>query len=152
MPGGSSEQVRAVAAEKYVEPALRAGKTRFSVAVRDVIQDLVAQGFPPANTPQVCSALRKKDFLHSYGIEIEGIDGPPSKTSTTVVYRYRKTSQMKTTRPEIEIGTSAEREDSDAWVQRVTKNIRGILKDEIAEMGGAEGFMRWVRAEDEELE
>jgi hypothetical protein len=152
MRGGSSEQVRAVAAEKYVEPALRAGKTRFTVAVRDVIQDLVAQGFPPANTPQVCSALRKKDFLHTYGIEIEGIDGPPSKTSTTVVYRYRKTDQMKPKGPEIEIGTSADGEDPDVWVQRVTRNIRGILKDEIAEMGGAEAFIRWVRSEDENPE
>jgi hypothetical protein len=150
MGGGSSEQVRAVAAERYVEPALRAGKTRFTVAVRDVIQDLVSQGFPPANTPQVCSALKKKEFLQTYGIEIEGIDGPPSKTSTTVVYRYRKTDQFKTAGPETEIGTTVDREDPDVWVQRVTKNIRGILKDEIAKMGGAEAFIRWVRSEDEE--
>src|SRR6266567_4694589 len=147
MPGGSSEHVRAVAAEKYVEPALRAGKTQFSVAVRDVIQELVLQGFPPANTPQVCSALRKKDFLSTYGIEIEGIDGPPSKTSTTVVYRYRKTEQSRAAGPEIETRTAADREDPEVWVERVTKSIRGILKDEIAEMGGAEAFIRWVRSE-----
>src|SRR5580658_8559469 len=51
-----SDQVRAVAGAKFVRPALAAGKIRFSVAVRDVLKDLVADGFPPANTPQVCSA------------------------------------------------------------------------------------------------
>ena len=89
MSHGLSEQVRAVASEKYVHPALRAGKTQFSVAVRDLLQDLVSQGFPPGNTPQVCTAIQAEKFLRTNGLEIEGIDGPPSKKSTTVVVRYR---------------------------------------------------------------
>src|SRR6202012_990111 len=86
---GSSDQVRALASEKYIGPALRAGKRSFSVAVRDVLQDMVARGFPPANVPQVCSALWKPGFLTEHGIEIDRIDGPPSKTSTTVIFHYR---------------------------------------------------------------
>ena len=89
MNRGSSDQVRAIAKEKYVKPALDSGKTRFAVAVKDLWEDLVALGFPPANVPQVCTALRKKEFLRENGLEIEGIDGPPSKQSTTVVVRYR---------------------------------------------------------------
>jgi len=152
MSGGSSERVRAVAAEKYVEPALRAGKTRFTVAVRDVIQDLVSQGFPAANTPQVCSALRKKDFLRAHGIEIEGIDGPPSKTSTTVVYRYRKAGHARPAGTGAEILSAVGQEDPNVWARRATENLRGILKDEIAQMGGAEAFMRWVRSEESDPE
>jgi hypothetical protein len=153
MRHGSSEHVREVALEKYVKPAIRAGKTHFSVAVKDVIQDLASQGFPPANTPQVCTALRKKTFLRKNGIEIEGIDGPPSKTSTTVVYRYRLAKQegqgenppaMDASRPQ------SEKEDSDAWALRVTEKIRGLLKDEFAEYGGGESFLRWVRSENED--
>ena len=30
---------------------------------------------------------------------------------------------------------------------RLTEKIRGILKDEIAEFGGAEAFIRWVRSD-----
>lgn len=152
MRAGSSEQVRAVASEKYVKPALRAGMTRFSVSVKDVMQDLVSKGFPPANTPQVCSALRKKEFLRSHGIEIEGIDGPPSKMSTTVVFRYRLANQRggknSELLPSAAIEPSSVREDSDVWAQRVTGKIRGLLKEEIAQLGGTEAFIRWVRSED----
>lgn len=156
MRGGSSEQVRSVASEKYVKPALREGKTRFSVAVKDVMQDLVSRGFPPANTPQVCSALRKRDFLRNHGIEIEGIDGPPSKMSTTVVFRYRVANEREGMKSRsFPLGVSEahlEKEDPDIWAQRVTGKIRGLLREEIAQLGGAEAFMRWVRSEDEDSE
>jgi len=153
MRGGSSEQVRSVAFEKYVKPALREGRTRFSIAVKDVMQDLVSKGFPPANTPQVCSALRKKEFLQNHGIEIEGIDGPPSKMSTTVVFRYRLANQRGGRNREPFVSAASElrlEEDPDVWAERVTGKIRGLLKQEIAQLGGAEAFIRWVRSEDED--
>jgi hypothetical protein len=152
MQHGSSELVRSVASEKYVKPAIRQGKARFSIAVKDIIQDLAAEGFPPRNTPQVCSALRKKAFLKGHGIEIEAIDGPPSKTSTTVVYRYKladsRGSEGSADSPGGELGTQQDREDSDAWAFRVTEKMRGLLREEIAQFGGTEGFIRWVRSED----
>ncbi|MGB0063762.1 MAG: hypothetical protein WBP85_04885 [Terracidiphilus sp.] len=156
MQRGSSELVRAVASEKYVKPAIREGKVRFSVAVKDVIQDLAAEGFPTGNTPQVCSALRKKAFLRSHGIEIEGIDGPPSKTSTTVVYRYRLVDSRGLERStDISRGELESRqapEDADAWAFRVTEKVRGLLREEIAQFGGTDAFIRWVRSEDEDGE
>jgi hypothetical protein len=156
MNRGSSDQVRAIAKEKYVKPALDSGKTRFSVAVKDIWEDLVAQGFPPANVPQVCTALRKKEFLRENGLEIEGIDGPPSKQSTTVVVRYR-VSGIKSLAQGMERApdnkpTVADGETPEQWALRVTDKIRGLLKNEIAEMGGAEAFIRWVRSEDEDDE
>lgn len=155
MQKGSSEQVRAVASEKYVQPALRAGRTHFSVAVRDVIRDLVSQGFPPTNTPQVCSALRKKEFLQKHGIEIEAIDGPRSKSSSTVVYRYRLARHrpgIPVDHPDVHREDNREIEDPELWANRVTEKIRGILKNEIAGFGGTEAFIRWVRSEDGETE
>jgi hypothetical protein len=160
MRHGSSDQVRAVALEKYLGPALRAGKKQFSVAVKDVLQDLVAQGFPPGNTPQVCTALRKKEFLREHGLEIAGVDGPPSKMSTTVVVRYRLANRglqsnqnanlmERTTAPEGE-GMDHGQETPEEWAHRLTGKLFGLMKDEFAAFGGGEAFLRWVRSEDED--
>ena len=155
MSHGSSEQVRAVALEKFMQPALRAGRTHFSVAVKDLMENLAAQGFPSGNTPQVCSALRKKAFLREHGLEIEGIDGPPSKMSTTVVVRYRVVhpgaQSIDKSNPMAREPKQPDQEDPDAWAQRLTERLRGLLKEELAEYGGGEGFMRWIRSEDEEV-
>jgi hypothetical protein len=154
MNRGSSEQVRLVACENYVLPAIRSGKTRFSVAVKDLKQDLVSQGFPSGNTPQICSALQAKSFLRENGLEIEAVEGPPSKQSTTVVIYYRVTdtvrnSVAKRALPEIE---HAEKRDEtpEARALRLTEKLRGLLKEELAAYGGGEAFLRWVRGYDEE--
>jgi len=153
MNQGSSEQVRAVAVERYIMPALHSGKTEFSIAVKDLMGDLVAQGFPPANTPQVCTALRKKEFLRENGLEIEAIDGPPSKMSTTVVVRYRVAKPADLSNvidtPGRTDATTAE-ESPEARALRLTEKLRGLLKEELAEYGGGEAFLRWVRGYDEE--
>lgn len=154
MGRGSSDQVRAVALERYLMPALRAGKKQFSVAVKDVLQDLVAQGFPAGNTPQVCTALRKEAFLRQHGIEIDHIEGPPSKMSTTVVFHYRAANPN----PQSAAGVSAsggnqgapDQEDQSARAFRLTEKLRGLLKEELAEYGGGEAFLRWIRSEDED--
>ncbi len=153
MNRGSSDEVRALASERFVQPAIRAGKTSFSVAVKDVIQELVSRGFPPGNTPQVCTALRKKEFLRKQGIEIEGIDGPPSKMSTTVVYRYRVTPAAESKTPPSQVEQLPKSEETpEEWAHRLTGKLFGLLKDELAEFGGGEAFLRRVRSEDEDAE
>jgi len=154
MGQGSSEQVRAVALERYVGPALLAGRTRFSVAVKDLMHDLVATGFPPGNTPQVCTALRKKAFLRENGLEIEEIVGPPSKQSPTVVVRYRVANPVVKPnpgkRPPENAVAEASEETPEEWAHRLTEKMSGLLKEELAEYGGGEAFLRWVRGYDEE--
>ncbi|MGA3102518.1 MAG: hypothetical protein ABSD61_11710 [Terracidiphilus sp.] len=154
MNQGLSNQVRAVAKAKYVEPALRSGKKEFSIHVREIREDLATQGFPISHVPQICSALRTSRFLRENSLEIESIEGPPSKTSPTVVFHYR----VANPRPESSarttfsgaIQTEESGETPDQWALRVTDKIRGLLKNEIAEMGGADGFIRWVRSDDED--
>jgi hypothetical protein len=154
MQRGSSDQVRALAVEKYLEPAFRAGKHQFSVAVRDVLHDLVAKGFPPANIPQVCTALRKETFLRQHGIEIDHIEGPPSKMSTTVVFHYRtvdpKVHGSGEGRSVDKIPVDSDGEDPSAKAFRLTEKLRGLLKEELAAYGGGEAFLRWIRSEDED--
>jgi hypothetical protein len=154
MHHGLSDQVRSVAEEKYVHPAIQAGKDHFSIAVRDLMDILHAQGFPARNWPQICTAIQTDKFLRTNNLEIESVEGPPSKQSTTVVVRYRvtgnKTRVLSETTPQRARIPEAREETPDEWAFRVTEKIRGILKDEIAQFGGAEGYIRWVRGYDEE--
>ena len=150
---GLSDLVRTVAIEKFVQPAVRMGKTRFSVAVRDLMRDLRMQGFPERNWPQVCSAIQAEKFLRANGLEIEGVDGPPSKKSTTVVVRYRVVNQNhpgKTIQQSPQPPKDVNQESPEDRARRLGAKLRGLLKDELQEYGGGEAFIRWGRGYDEE--
>lgn len=41
-------------------------------------------------------------------------------------------------------------ESSEERAYRLTESLRGLLREEIAERGGAKAFVRWVRSEDED--
>jgi hypothetical protein len=151
---GLSDRIRALARAKYVDPALRAGKGQFSIRVRDLLGDLHAEGFPARHTPQICTALQTSKFLRENGLEIEEVEGPPSKMSPTVVVRYRVANprvQSGDTRNPLEKREVARHEeDPAARALRLTEKLRGMLKEELAEYGGGEAFLRWVRSEDED--
>jgi len=155
MNHGLSDQVRAVALEKYVHPAVRAGKERFSVAVRDLMQDLQTDGFPARNWPQVCSAIQAEKFLRANGLAIDAIDGPPSGLSTTVVVHYRVAnpdlhSKLIGTLSKSEHDKQQEEESPEEWAHRLTGKLFGLMKDEIASFGGAEALIQSVRSEDKD--
>lgn len=154
MSRGLSDKVRRMASEKYVKPAILTGKVLFSIRVRDLLGDLQAEGFPAGHTPQICSALQTAKFLHENGLEIESVEGPPSKMSPTVVVRYRvadfKAHMASSPSPSEDQDSTTHEETPEEWAHRVTEKIRGLLKEELAEYGGAEGFIRWVRGYDEE--
>jgi len=150
---GLSERIRTLAKAKYVQPAVLGGQDVFSIRVKDLLNDLQAEGFPGGHTPQVCSALKTGKFLRENGLEIESIDGPPSKMSPTVVVRYRVTKHMQQSRA-AELSSEerpvAAPETPEARAHRLGDKLRGLLKDELAEYGGGEAFIRWVRGYDEE--
>jgi hypothetical protein len=150
---GSSDLVRSVTVENYVRPAILAGKTRFSVSVRDVMKDLQGRGFPAGNFPQVCTAIRTGKFLKENGLEIEGIDGPPSGLSTTVVVRYRVSnpaSMAESSVPSPPTPDNGQPETPAQRAVRLMEGLRGLLHEEYKEYGGGEAFLRWLRSEDEE--
>jgi len=146
---GLSQRIREIAKQKYIFPAIKAGKTTISLRVRDLIEDLRQEGISPdQKTPQFCTAIQKPGFLRENGLEIVDVDGPPSKLSTTVVVHYRLLPDEKRNAyvgvPQGIAETPAEK------AFRLTEKLRGLLKDEIAAYGGAEGFMRWVRSDEDE--
>jgi hypothetical protein len=155
MTTGLSERIRALAQTRYVAPALIAGKHQFSIRVRDVLNDLECEGLHGGGrTPQVCSALQTAKFLRANRIEIESVEGPPKKQSPTVVVHYRVVGQSAGSTAaqgqQRENQPAQPTETPEEWAHRVTGKIRGILKDELAEYGGGEAFLRWVRGYDDE--
>jgi hypothetical protein len=153
MNQGLSDEVRKKARAKYVQPALRAGKPELSIAVKDLLEDLIEDGFPARNVPQVCTALKSGKFLRDNGLSIIGVDGPPSGMSTTVVVRYRvgganmEANAKKSPQNAKEFSSAEEAPVEKA--KRLTEKLRGLLKQELAEYGGGEAFLQWVRSEDE---
>jgi hypothetical protein len=146
MNQGLSNQVRAVAQTKYVEPAIRSGKREFSIPVKDLREHLKAEGFPGRHTPQICSALQTAKFLRENGLEIEKVIGPPSRMSSTVVVRYRVADSP------IRVGVGKTQEAAEQMKKDeedpAARSIR--LTEELAAAGGGEAFLRWVRSEDED--
>jgi len=153
---GLSDKVRAQAKVSYVNPAAAKGRNSFSISVKELLRKLEGEGFPDNHARQVCTALTGGKFLRENSIQIEAIDGPPSKTSTTVVVHYRfAASEAKVNEGVLPLGKdSAERaqETPEQWAHRVTGKISGILKDELKEYGGGDAFIRWVRGYDEDEE
>ncbi len=151
---GLSDQVRSVAVRRYVQPAVRAGKTKISIAARDLMEDLRPKGFPDKNWHQICSAIQAEKFLRANGLEIEGVDGPPSRTSSTVVVHYRLAGPVESTGEKApqdqEAAASLTGETPEEWAHRMTGKLFGLMKEEFAAFGGGEAFLRWVRSEDED--
>jgi hypothetical protein len=136
-----------------LEPAIRAGRTRISVSARDLMDELRPMGFPDKNWHQVCSAIQAEKFLRANGLEIEEVDGPPSKTSSTVVVHFRLTGARESgieKAPGERSDDASPNETPEEWAHRVTGKLFGLMKDEFAAFGGGEAFLRWVRSEDED--
>jgi hypothetical protein len=141
-----SDRVRGIVIEKYVKPALSAGNTRLSIRARDVLKDAEAsEDFPRGRTPLICNVLQSNKLLSEAGLELDRVEGPPSRQSRTVVVHYRVAGPARAAAdPERVRETPAER------AHRLTEKLRGLMKDEITAHGGAEGFIRWVRSDEEE--
>lgn len=152
---GSSDQVREVAYELYVKPALHSGQLEFAIPVRPLLDELESKGFPRANVPQVCSAVQTSKFLRQHGLELQSVEGPPSKMSTTVVFHYRVASRplSSVARPLVGAEAAAKMEEggetSSERAARHAQKLKGLLKYELAQYGGGEAFLKWVRSDED---
>jgi hypothetical protein len=154
-----SDRIREIIREQYVLPAIHAGKTRLSIKAGDVLKEAEKNpNFPRSRTPMICKVLEGKKLLNENSLEIESIEGPPSRQSRTVVVHYRvnlegrkpksDSSDMKTTYSD-QAGVP---EDSAAWAKRVTGKLAGLLKEEMEAYGGGDAFMKWIRSDGEDDE
>jgi len=151
---GLSDRIRLLVSERYVQPAMKLGSDRLSIRVKDILNDVAHDPEARGRTPAICEVLQGKKLLKENDLEIEGVEGPPSRQSTTVVVHYRilhpgilnpgilnRNSEAPDAAPE---ETSAER------ARRLTNKLAGLLKDEMAAYGGGDAFMRWIRSDGDE--
>jgi hypothetical protein len=144
-----SDRVRAIIMENYVKPAVRAGSNKLSIRAGDVLRQAEANNdFPRGRTPLVCTVLQSKKLLTEAGLELISVDGPPSLQSRTVVVHYKVLAHASISDPSINEQRVSETPSQRAF--RLTEKLRGLMKDEIAAHGGTEGFMRWVRSDEDE--
>jgi hypothetical protein len=145
-----SDRVRGIVIEKYVKPALSAGNTRLSIRARDVLKDAEAtEDFPRGRTPLVCNVLQSNKLLNQAGLELDRVEGPPSRQSRSVVVHYRVVDSTRSMSSAVDDSETTQ-ESPAARAHRLTEKLRGLLKEEIAAYGGAEGFIRWVRSDKDE--
>jgi hypothetical protein len=145
-----ADQVRALAIQKYVQPAKRAGLKEISIAVKDLLKSLEGTDFPLNYTPLVCNSIRTKAFQRENHLEIVRVDGPKSQTGTRVVVHYRILGDGSAGIASEGKGNEGQKELPGNRARRLTENLRGLLKRELSEHGGAEAFIHWVRSDDED--
>jgi hypothetical protein len=150
MHGEMSNKIRTYAENEYVVPARREGRKRFAIPVRDVLNRLVeTEGLPRQNVPQVCQALRSpRKFLDPLGLEIEKVDGPEKQTSTTVVFHYRFLGEPSGDRRGAAGKTSSVGVNGKSPASPIEK-LYGLMREEFAEYGGGEAFLKWLRTDPE---
>ena len=157
---GLSDKIRLLVSERYVQPALKLGSDRLSIRVKDVLKDVAGDPSARGRTPAICEVLQGRKLLRENDLEIEGVEGPPSRQSTTVVVHYRIlhpgihkgrwAGDSKGDRI-MQATTISDREESPRErAGRLTNRMAGLLKDEMAAYGGGDAFMQWIRSDDDE--
>lgn len=142
--GDGSERIRQVAWDRIIQPQINSGRARIDVEIKPLMKQLESEGFSKNRPRQFCTALQKESFLAEKGLILDGKDGPPSGTSTTVVLHFKLANGSWP-----KVATTLE-ETPEQRAFRLTEKIRGLMKDEIAAHGGGEAYLRWVRGVEEE--
>jgi hypothetical protein len=83
------EQIRRIAVQKFVTPALNSSQKQFSIPIKALMERAAVEGMSVAQrTPAFCTAIQTRKFLETNRLKIISVDGPASKKSTTVVVHY----------------------------------------------------------------
>jgi len=83
---------------------------------------------------QVCTALKTPKFLDPNGLRLVETSGPPSGTSTTVVYTYEFRDSVP--------NSATSRAAAAGSIYAKLRQMEGLLRDVYKELGGAERAIR----------
>jgi hypothetical protein len=129
----TSDQIRDHVRVKYVEPARLSHLGRFSVRCGTVEKELHMSN----RIAHVCTALKGSKFLDPNGLRLVETSGPPSGTSTTVIYTYEFREPAQNTAVSKDPGTMS--------IYAKLRQMEGMLRDVYKELGGAEKAIREER-------
>lgn len=130
MPTHTSDQIREYVRVHYVETARQSRQARFSIRCGTIEKELGMSN----RIAHVCTALKTPKFLDPNRLRLVETTGPPSGTSTTVVYTYEFLDTAAG--PATPVSTS---------IFEKLLQMEGILKDVYKEIGGAERAIREER-------
>lgn len=151
--GDKSESIRKHAWLKLIEPKIRRGARQVTVEIDPLMSEMEAQGFPGNHPRQFCTALRKQSFLREKGLHLDRVERSPSSKGDDgrhVVLHFSVDANLRSSAGSNQSESAATRETAHQRAVRLTEKLRGILKDELAEYGGGEAFLDWIRSEDDE--
>src|SRR5215471_16311118 len=123
----TSDQIREHVRLRYVEPARRSRQARFSIRCGTIEKELGMSN----RIAHVCTALKTPKFLEPNGLRLVEKSGPPSGTSTTVVYTYEF----------LDTGAAPAAPVNSSIFAKL-RQMEGILKDVYRELSGAERAIR----------
>lgn len=129
----TSDQIRDHVRMKYVEPARLNHQQRFSVRCGTVEKELGMSN----RIAHVCTALKTPKFLDPNGLRLVETSGPPSGTSTTVVYTYEFRDSAA--------DSITSKSSATASIYAKLKQMEGVLKEVYREIGGSERAIREER-------
>jgi hypothetical protein len=112
-----------------------------------------AQGFPKNHPRQFCTALKKQSFLREKGLRLDHTERSSAGRSDDgrhVVLHFTVDGRSESRVSTETTSETARQETAHERAVRLTEKLRGILKDELAEYGGGEAFLNWIRSEDDE--
>jgi hypothetical protein len=140
MKTGWSERVREVADREYVEPA-RLHRDGVRIRFGDLRARLMKLGFPAGHFNQIATPLESAKFWQPRGLMMCTPKGQSRNDDAVFEFRFVATSEAKEDR-------SSETKKQRAL--RLADELRGRFSEEIAAHGGTEGFIRWVRSDEDE--
>jgi hypothetical protein len=130
----TSDQIREHVRLHYVELARQRRQSRFSVRCGTIEKELGMSN----RIAHVCTALKTSKFLEPNGLRLVETSGPPSGTSTTVVYTYEFVDTAVR-------AAAAPAPPKNASIFQKLLQMEGVLKDVYKEIGGAEQAIREER-------
>ncbi|MBB6142121.1 hypothetical protein HNQ77_000059 [Silvibacterium bohemicum] len=118
----------------YVEPALEGGHRIIKIRAGDVHKALQLNN----RVPSVCQALLSQRFLDQNSLELVEKHGPPSGSSTTMVFTYRLHRDAKSS-------TSRNGHSGSDSQPSLLLSLRGAGKELFAKLGGGETLLQEER-------
>lgn len=135
---GRSDLVRSIVIRDYIEPA-RTTRQRIQIRQGDLKDKMAKHGFPVRNANQIGTSIEADKFWKAQGLRMLSPKGQSRANDTVYEFEFLEQPVEK---------THSSVDDADARAERFVRGLKGLLKEELKEYGGAEGFMRWIRSED----
>jgi hypothetical protein len=89
-----ADRIRSFAYQKYIRPALAAGRDEVTIRAGDVHADMGLQ----SRMPSVCTALESNIFQNQFGLDLVGRTGPARGANVFFRYRPRDLDQSRDAR------------------------------------------------------